>query len=69
MSKIASNTEYNGGNELRKAIDYFCHLAIAPEFYKQIVDNDKEFAKLIFFKKCNGLKLKTKIYTTQVTTI
>jgi uncharacterized protein with ParB-like and HNH nuclease domain len=33
MSKIASNTDYNG-NELRKAIDYFCHLAIAPEFYK-----------------------------------
>lgn len=40
MSKIASDTE-NGGNELRKAIDYFCHLAIAPEFYQQIVDNAK----------------------------
>jgi hypothetical protein len=68
MSKIASDTE-NGGNELRKAIDYFCHLAIAPDFYKQIVDNDKDFAKPIFFKKCRGLKLKMKIYTTQVTTI
>lgn len=55
MSKIASNTEYNG-NELRKAIDYFCHLAIAPDFYKHIVDNDKEFAKTDFFQKMQWLK-------------
>lgn len=55
MSKIASNTEYSG-NELRKAIDYFCHLAIAPEFYKHIVDNDKEFAKTEFFQKMQWLK-------------
>lgn len=55
MSKIASNAEYNG-NELRKAIDYFCHLAIAPEFYKHIVDNDKEFAKTEFFQKIQWLK-------------
>lgn len=55
MSKIASNTEY-GGNELRKAIDYFCHLAIAPEFYKHIVDNDKEFAKTDYFQKMQWLK-------------
>ena len=55
MSKIAADTEY-GGNELRKAIDYFCHLAIAPEFYKHIVDNDKEFAKTDFFQKMQWLK-------------
>ena len=55
MSKIASDTE-NGGNELRKAIDYFCHLAISPEFYKQIIDNDKEFAKTDFFQKMSWLK-------------
>lgn len=55
MSKIASNTEYNG-NELRKAIDYFCHLCIAPEFYKHIIDNDKEFAKTDFFQKMQWLK-------------
>jgi hypothetical protein len=55
MSKIASNTQYNG-NELRKAIDYFCHLAIAPEFYKHIVDNDKEFSKSEFFQKMQWLK-------------
>ncbi|HEY8659396.1 MAG TPA: DUF262 domain-containing protein [Hanamia sp.] len=55
MSKIAANTEYDG-NILRKAIDYFCHLAIAPEFYKHIVDNDKEFAKTEFFSKMQWLK-------------
>jgi hypothetical protein len=55
MSKIASNTEYNG-NELRKAIDYFCHLAISPEFYKHIVDNDKDFANSEFFQKIQWLK-------------
>jgi hypothetical protein len=55
MSKIASNSEYNG-NELRKAIDYFCHLAISPEFYKHIVDNDATFANSEFFAKMQWLK-------------
>ena len=55
MSKIAADTE-NAGNELRKAIDYFCHLAIAPDFYKHIVDNDKEFTKTEFFQKMQWLK-------------
>lgn len=58
MSKIASNTEYNG-NLLRKAIDYFCHLAISPEFYKHIEDNDKEFAQTEFFQKMKWLKSET----------
>jgi hypothetical protein len=43
MSKIAANEQY-GGNTLRKVIDYFCHLAVAPEFYDQIVEVDSEFA-------------------------
>lgn len=55
MSKIAADTE-NGGNELRKAIDYFCHLAIAPDFYKHIVDNDKEFTETDFFQKMQWLR-------------
>ncbi|MFJ1389902.1 GmrSD restriction endonuclease domain-containing protein [Capnocytophaga canimorsus] len=55
MSKIASDTE-NGGNELRKAIDYFCHLAVAPEFYQHILENDKEFAQTEFFRKMSWLK-------------
>jgi hypothetical protein len=35
MSKIAVNETY-GGNLLRKAIDYFCHLAVAPEFLARL---------------------------------
>ena len=35
MSKIAANTEY-GGNALRKAIDYFSHLAIEPDWYTEM---------------------------------
>lgn len=55
MSKIASNMEYSG-NELRKAIDYFCHLSISPEFHKHITDNDKDFVKSEFFQKMQWLK-------------
>lgn len=55
MSKIATNEKYQG-NLLRKAIDYFCHLAVAPEFYKHIVDNDASFVTSEFFKKIQWLK-------------
>ena len=55
MSKIASNTEYKG-NELRKAIDYFCHLCIAPEFFKNIIEHDEEFTKTDFFQKMQWLR-------------
>lgn len=36
MSKMGSDTEH-GGNVLRKTVDYFCHLAVKPEFYSQMV--------------------------------
>lgn len=55
MSKIAANEEY-GGNILRKVIDYFCHLAIAPEFHSTLVDNDKDFVASEFFNKVAWLK-------------
>jgi len=55
MSKIAVNKSY-GGNELRKAIDYFCHLAVAPEFYSKIEKGDPEFAKSDFWSKMRWLK-------------
>ena len=55
MSKIAVN-EAQGGNELRKSIDYFCHLAVAPEFYSTIKNNDTEFAKSEYFAKMSWLK-------------
>lgn len=55
MSKIAANESY-GGQDLRKAIDYFCHLAVAPEFYPHIVDHDKAFVKTNYFKTMDWLK-------------
>ena len=55
MSKIAANEEY-GGQEIRKSIDYFSHLAVAPEFFQYISDNDKDFAKTDFFQKMTWLK-------------
>jgi hypothetical protein len=58
MSKIAANETY-GGNRLRKCIDYFCHLAVAPEFYKQLKDFDKAFAQTDYFKKMSWLKKET----------
>ncbi len=55
MSKIAVNETY-GGNQLRKAIDYFCHLAVAPEFLSTIETRDKTFANSEFFPKMKWLK-------------
>jgi hypothetical protein len=55
MSKIAVNETY-GGNTLRKAIEYFCHLAISPDFYSQIEKNDPEFAKSEFLRKMTWLQ-------------
>jgi hypothetical protein len=55
MSKIAANDQY-GGQELRKAIDYFSHLALAPEFYQFIRDNDTAFAQTEYFRKMEWLK-------------
>jgi len=55
MSKIAASEAY-GGNILRKAIDYFCHLAVAPEFYPQLLERDKEFAQTDYFQKMAWLR-------------
>lgn len=55
MSKIAANETYEG-NTLRKAIDYFSHLAIAPEFSSHIRDNDTEFAETDYFEKMKWLR-------------
>lgn len=43
MSKIA--TYGDRGRNLRKLIDYFCHLAVAPHAYADIAENDTEFTK------------------------
>ena len=55
MSKIAVNETF-GGNTLRKAIDYFCHLAVAPEFLARIEKGDKAFAESEFFQQMRWLK-------------
>ena len=55
MSKIAANETY-GGNVLRKAIDYFCHMAVKPEFYTHISENDKEFVKTDYFSKMKWIR-------------
>jgi hypothetical protein len=54
MSKIAAD-ERNGGNQLRKAIDYFCHLAVAPEAMPMIEKNDTAFVQSGYFQKMRWL--------------
>jgi hypothetical protein len=54
MSKIAANVKY-GGNILRKAIDYFSHLAVKPDWYSEMA-KDKEFMESIFATKIKWLK-------------
>lgn len=44
MSTIAANENY-GGNLLRKCIDHFSELAVRPEFYSVLMENDREFAE------------------------
>ena len=58
MSKIAANEKYEGST-IRKCIDYFCHMAVAPEFYAHISEVDKEFTKTEFFPKISWLKSET----------
>ncbi len=35
---------------LRKVVDYFCHLAVKPDFYPQMI-KDKEFENSEFLQK------------------
>lgn len=53
MSKIAAD-EVHGGNMLRKAIDYYCHLAVKPEFWDAIKSNDVDFIASEYASKANG---------------
>lgn len=55
MSKIAADERY-GGNLLRKAIDYFCHLAVAPAFYEQLTQKDACFMESEFAPRLKWLK-------------
>ena len=50
MSKISSDDRY-GGNQIRKTMDYFCHLMQKPEDFEAIRQNDTEFATSEDFSK------------------
>ena len=54
MSKIAADSKY-GGNLLRKAIDYFCHLAVEPTFYSSVA-RDAEFMATDYAREMKWLK-------------
>ena len=47
MSRMAASEQYDG-HLLRKCIDYFCHLAVRPEAYSELVQDD-DFANTDYF--------------------
>ena len=53
MSKMAADTDH-GGSIMRKAVDYFCHLAVKPEFYDNL-QKDMEFQQSIYADKIKWL--------------
>ena len=53
MSKMAADTQH-GGNMLRKTVDYFCHLAVKPEFYSYLT-HDTEFQNSKYASKIKWL--------------
>jgi hypothetical protein len=54
MSKIASHGDI--GSNIRKLIDYFCHLSIAPHIYGDIAANDSAFVDSGLLSKIAWLK-------------
>lgn len=50
MSKISSDERY-GGNQIRKTVDYFCHLMQKPEDFETISQGDTEFVASDDFAK------------------
>lgn len=57
MSKIA--TYGNEGRNLRKLIDYFCHLTVSGHAFDDIKENDEEFAKSEHIRKIQWLSNQT----------
>ncbi|MBR2775269.1 MAG: DUF262 domain-containing protein [Selenomonadaceae bacterium] len=55
MSKIAADKS-NGGNLLRKVIDYFCRLSIDATFYKTLEGSDSEFMNSEYVAKTAWVK-------------
>ena len=53
MSKMAADSAHNG-SLMRKTVDYFCHLAVKPDFYPHLV-HDKEFQSSKYADKIKWL--------------
>ncbi len=53
MSKMAADSSHGGGL-MRKAVDYFCHLATKPDFYPQLT-RDTEFQGSFYADKIKWL--------------
>ena len=57
MSKLASDGDFttgHGGSLIRKTVDYFCHLAVKPDFYSKMM-NDTEFVESKYADKIKWL--------------
>ena len=54
MSKMSADTAH-GGNTLRKVVDYFCHLAVKPDFYPQLI-KDTDFVETEYESQISWLK-------------
>ena len=69
MSKISVNEEYHG-NDIRKVIDYFCHLSQAPQDYENIKNSDINFTNKEYFNKISWVKDNNQtIYTPNYTDV
>ena len=55
MSKIAAD-ETHSGALMRKAIDYWCHMAVKPEFWSNIATHDPEYMESEYAPKTAWLK-------------
>lgn len=57
MSKMAADGDFengHGGSLMRKTVDYFCHLAVKPDFYSTMI-RDKEFMSTKYADKIKWL--------------
>mgnify|MGYP000918987056 CR=1 FL=1 len=53
MSKMAADAKH-GGSIMRKTVDYFCHLAVKPDFYQTMIQ-DTEFQNSKYADKIKWL--------------
>lgn len=61
MSRIAANSDY-GGPDMRKAVDYFCHLLERPQDYENIKENDQLFANSEYFNRISWIKDQSSVF-------